>query len=212
MTISLRLLTIFCYFLPFTFFLATCNGLGIDVAFNRKDAVKNILVATKGLKPITDSGLVSDIPDTISKDTKSLNSNIPIDSLYEHHSFKPRSSKSLTDNIIFFILFPADKSVSGIGSIWFYKNLIGQIAIGFSLFLSLLLLVTLKIWKIKKNHQHLILLNLLCVVIFIADSLLSAVSLLIGTWALLTILIIQLLIDHTRQRSLQLTPGLNYAG
>ncbi len=199
MTISLRLLTIFCYFLPFTFFLATCNGIEIDVAYNKKDAVKNILTASKASKEITDSTLISDTPIT-SVDSDSLSSNIPIDSLYEHHSFKPRSSKSLTDNIIYFILFPADKSVSGIGSIWFYKNLIGQIAIGLSLFLSLLLLVTFKIWNIKKNHKNLLLLNLLCVLIFIVHSFLSAVSLLIGTWALLTILIIQIIIEQARQR------------
>ena len=56
MKFTLRLVTVICYFLPFTFFLTTCNnGLELRFSYNQAEADKNILLEKESSEAVTDT-------------------------------------------------------------------------------------------------------------------------------------------------------------
>jgi len=94
------------------------------------------------------------------------------------------------------IFYPTNNSISGFGSIFLFPNAAGSILIGISFVISLFLVFRWKFIKIKKRRLYLLLLNLLCIIIFIADGLLlKNVNFLWGIWLLPILLIIDLILE-----------------
>ena len=143
MKLTLRFFTVICYFLPFTFFLTTCNNvLELRFSYNQAEADKNILLEKKSAEAVTDTAqyeqeiLVADtVTQTILKDTVKTSS----DTL--------QKSSEYGDRILRKMLFPTDTSLSGIGSILYFKNLTGQIAIAMCLLISVILFIAFKFLK-----------------------------------------------------------------
>jgi hypothetical protein len=90
---------------------------------------------------------------------------------------------------------PTDTSLSGIGSILFFKNLTGQIAIATSLLGSLILFVAFKFLQSKRARLYLLVTAMLCLTIFIIDSFSSSMTLLWGSWTLLVLLLFQVILE-----------------
>ncbi len=204
----LRILTLVCYFLPFTFFVKTCVGSEMKLAYNKNEVVVNKEAAFtyEKQKHIQDSIVslhmsdtsqdhLSQAPaiDTLKTDTaqKSASSNVPPE--------KQNKFKSKLNNFAWSLYSvwervktPTDASLSGIGTICSYKNIFGKILIGLSFIISLLLLFNTKYIKVGKRKTILLASNILSLIIFLVVSLLSSVSLLWGFWLLLILEFIQL--------------------
>lgn len=202
MKFSLRLLTVLCYFLPFTFFLSTCNGnLGLKYAYNKAEAVGGILEENQ--LTTSTSG-----PDSLMTDTPMM-ANVTIteprliDSIIKDHGHNDATKYSKIEDIILQkVLVPAENSLSGIGVMIFYKNLAGSITVALSLLLSLIFLLAFKFIKSQRLTQYLLLANISSVIIFIIDSFISEVDLLWGIWFLLLVLVSQLFITIKNRFSL----------
>lgn len=201
---TLRLLTILCYFLPFTFFMTTCNKFELYEAYNKKDAEKNILRAQQA----DQSG-----NDTTTADTTQKSGNAVVDTSHAAISAKTDSADTLKNNetattnkdsfwekVEMVIIMPTSSSLSGIGSIMFYKNISGVIFISLSFLLSLLLLFPWKFLKRKNARWYLLLADFICVLAFITDSFISEVTVLFGSWILLVLIAIQLAIAEREGR------------
>ncbi|MDP9042309.1 MAG: hypothetical protein M3N30_10030, partial [Bacteroidota bacterium] len=56
MKLTLRLVTVLCYLLPFTFFWTTCTGvLDLRFAYNQTEANKNKLLENESFEAVTDT-------------------------------------------------------------------------------------------------------------------------------------------------------------
>ena len=106
--LSLRLLTIFCYFLPFTFFLIQCkNPLDCTFSYNQSEADSNL----KESQPIEiNSDSTLDVSDR---------------SIVRESSPDSTSALVESSNVLFEIsrriIMPTSKSLSGIGAIFISK-------------------------------------------------------------------------------------------
>jgi hypothetical protein len=193
MKLSLRLLTILCYFLPFTFFFTTCgNGIELRIAYNKAEADKNILLEKESTKAATETVLVDTTKlDTAMKkaweETMKDTVNTPSDTLQSSPDFVVK------------ILRPTDTSLSGIGSIFYFKNLTGKIAIAISLLISLVLLVAFKFLQSQRAKLYLLFTAVVCLAIFMTDSFISSVTLLWGSWTLLILLLLQLILEFNNK-------------
>jgi hypothetical protein len=190
---SIRLLTLFSYFLPFVFFLSTCTSeMTSKVAFNKADAISN--EHEKIANRLSDLDLLLNKID--SNDVTEMTSELRA---------KINTSYSTSDNITnlnqdiqYRLLMPTNYSLSAIGSIWFHKNIIGKTAISISLALSLIILIFYRVLHKRKIAFQTISTNIIMLIIFITDNLLSNVTSLYGTWTLLFLLLIQLLIERRK--------------
>jgi hypothetical protein len=191
MRFTLRLVTIFCYFLPFTFFLSTCNNLtDIRFPYNQKEADSNLLNAQQFESPTYNSTQIEN--DTTSLIQASIIAQKNSSDTTQVIQASTDTTSSLSDKLIQKILFPTKTSLSGIGSVFYFKNLTGKIAIALNLIISLILLAAFKILKSTKTKLYLLSAGVLCLVIFIIDSYISHVTLLYGIWILFTLLLLQL--------------------
>ena len=194
MKLTLRLITVICYFLPFTFFLTTCdNGLGLRFSYNQAEGDKNILLEKESSQVAVNDTAHND--QQISAD--SIKTETDTQAILKH-TLKTSSDtiqkSSDYDNSIFKkVVMPTDTSLSGIGSILYFKNLTGQIAIAISLMISLVLFVAFKFLKSKRAKLYLLLIAVLSLTIFIIDSFVSSVTLLWGSWTLLILFLLQLI-------------------
>ncbi len=189
MKLFLRILILLCYFMPFTFFFQTCVGVHLTIAYNEKDAAKDLQYAIT--TPYAYEGITVDTitnTDTVIY-TKPLYHNAEF---YEKFN---RSDLSLQEKIACRIYLPTDKSLSGISSISFYKNLTGQILIGISLFFSIILLISFKL-KNRKIKLYLIVANILSLIAFIIVGFISEVTVLWGCWLLLILLILLFIVER----------------
>lgn len=192
----LRLLTTGCYFLPFTFFLVTCNGLELNFAYNKKEAGKNILSEKESAycAAVVDSAqsVTTKLPDT------SI-AIVPVESIssdvFNKDTANATISKNFLEKLAIKIIRPTNSSLSGLGSIFYYKNLTGRVVSALSLLTSLMLLMAFKVFKSQRVKLYLLIINVLCVTIFIVDSFISEVTLLWGVWTLLFLLLIQFLVE-----------------
>jgi hypothetical protein len=185
-----------CYFLPFTFFLATCNGLELKIAYHKKEADKNILIEDSLSRAVmVDSTQIGSagFSDTTSAIVSA--DSIPAEVLSKDTA-ADASKESFIHRIAIKAIRPTDSSLSAIGSIYYYKNLTGKIVIALSLLISLILLLVYKYLRSQKIKQYLLLANILCVAVFIADSFISEVTLLVGSWILLFLLVFQFLVEQ----------------
>lgn len=189
MRFTFRLLTILCYFLPFTFFLSTCNnGLELRFSYNQKEADSNLILEQQSKTSTVDTTLynydtsITTVQDT-TQQTK-LNDTTQLVS-------EATNKDDFGDKLFKKVVMPTDKSLSGIGSIFYYKNLTGKIAIAVSLLISLILFIAFRFIKLK-TRLYLLLTAVFCLLIFIIDSFISNVTLLFGTWSLLFLLVLQI--------------------
>ena len=189
MKLTLRLFTVICYFLPSTFFFSNCTGLNLHTAYNQSEADENLLEENESAAAVVDT---TTLGTHISDDTSKIN--------YTDNGNKIKSdSDSLTksivtgDRILKQILMPTNTSLSGIGSIFFFKNMAGKITIAISLITSLSLLIAFRIMKSKKIKLYFLLTGLFSLTIFIVDSFVSKVTLLWGLWTLLAFMLFQLI-------------------
>jgi hypothetical protein len=194
--ITIRLLTVLSYLLPFVFFLSTCTSqLTSKDAYNKADAILN--EQEKIEKQLSDLDLL----------LKKIDSNNIKDMASELRA-KIKSSYSSSDNIThlnlepqYRLLMPTDHSLSAIGSIWFHKNILGKTAISLSLALSLIIMIFYQVLGKRKIAFQTISANIIALIIFIADNLLSNVTTLYGTWTLLFLLLIQLATERQKLRA-----------
>jgi hypothetical protein len=201
---TLRLLTILCYFLPFTFFMTTCNKFELYEAYNKKDAEKNRLRAEQADQSNND---------TSTSDTAKKSANTVVDTAHATISATKDSADTIKNNATvttnkdsfwekaeMIMIMPTSSSLSGIGSALFYKNFSGQVFIGLSFLLSLLLLFPWKFLKKKNARWYFLLADFICVLAFITDSFISEVTVLFGSWVLLALIAIQLAIAEREGR------------
>lgn len=184
MKFTLRFATLICYFLPFTFFMTTCNnGFELRFSYNQAEADKNILQEKGSSIAVADTTKTDTVAQIALKDTIKITSDTLPKSPY------------YGDKILKKIIMPTDTSLSGIGSVFYFKNLTGQIVIAISLLISIILLIAFKFLKSKRTKRFLLLTSLLCITIFIIDSLISSVTLLWGSWTLLALLLLQVILE-----------------
>lgn len=204
----LRILTLVCYFLPFTFFVKTCVGPEMKLAYNKNEVVinKEAAITYEKQKHIQDSIVAQHMSDTSQdhlsqapvKDTlktytaqKSASSNVPPEKQSKFKSKLNNFAWSLY-SVWERVKMPTDNSLSGIGTIFSYKNIFGKILVGLSFIISLLLLFNTKYIKTGRRKTLLLASNISLLIIFLVVSLLSSVSLLWGFWLLLILEFIQL--------------------
>ena len=192
---TIRLLTLLSYFLPFVFFLSTCTSeITSKDAYNKLDAILN--EQEKIANQLSDINLI----------LNKIDSNNTTDITSELRA-KINATYSISDNIShlnldiqYRLIMPTDYSLSAIGSIWFHKNIIGKTSIALSLFISLIILLFYKYLDKRKIALQIISINIIVLIIFIADNIISNVTTLYGAWTLLFLLLIQLV---TARRKVQ---------
>jgi hypothetical protein len=131
--------------------------------------------------------------DTLKTDTaqKSIPSNVPPEKQSKFKSKLNNFAWSLY-SVWERVKMPTDSSLSGIGTIFSYKNIFGKILVGLSFIITLLLLFNTKYIKTGRRKTLLLASNILLLIIFLVVSLLSSVSLLWGFWLLLILLFFEL--------------------
>jgi hypothetical protein len=195
---TLRLLTLLCYFLPFTFFVVTCNGLELRMAYNKQEAKENEAAAMQ-----------AEVVDTTAANTTQTNIAGLVDSSKAvtfatnigdstQHEPAPNNKGELWQEVLSKILAPTETSLSAVGSIFYYKNLTGQVLVAISFLLSLML--TLRIPRNKAFTHYALVVNILCLIGFVIDSVVSDVSLRWGVWLLFALLSLQLGIESYDRR------------
>ena len=195
MKFTLRLVTVICYFLPFTFFLATCNnGLELRFSYNQAEADKNILLEKESSEAVTDTAQYDQKVFTEPTKTDTVAQNV-LNHTHKISSDTLQKSSNYGDRILRKIVMPTDTSLSGIGCVLYFKNLTGQIAIAISLLISLVLFVAFRFLNSQRIKLYLLLIAVLCLTIFIIDSFLLSVTLLWGGWTLLILLLLQFILE-----------------
>ena len=178
----LRFLTVLCYFLPFSFFLITCNNGEAKIAYNQAEADKiaaEQAVSQQAITPkdstIEKDSLLDGLADDYAKDTT--------------HKEAAKRAPLFSERLEKFVVAPTDSSLSGFGSALYFKNRAGRIFIAISILLSLLYWLFYK-WVFRKSLAiWLLLANLLSMAAFIITCYLSNVTPLFGAWVLLVLLI-----------------------
>lgn len=192
MKLTLRFLTIICYFAPFTFFVATCNGpVDVRFAYNQKEAATN----TSNELRLTE---VATFPvDTMQYESPADSFMVPVDISNEQNtaSDTERNSNDYLEQLFRKMMMPVEKSLSGIGVVFYFKNFTGKIVIAISLLISLAIPIFSRFIKsgIKK---YLLLSSILCIVIFMADCFVADVTLRYGVLCLLLLLLLQFGLEY----------------
>ena len=196
MKLILRFVTLVCYFFPFTFFFTTChNSVELRFSYNRIEADKNILLEKTGNKAVSHTGLYNQHILIDSAKTDTVRQKELKDKLNTSSAIIPKSPDK-SKGILSKLMIPTDTSLSGIGSILYFKNLMGKIAIALSLLISLVLFLAFKLIKARATKLYLLCTDIICITVFIIDSFFSSVTLLWGTWALLGLVLFQIVQEN----------------
>jgi len=206
MKLTLRILTVLCYCLPFTFFVRTCVGPEMELAYNQRQLAVNreAAISFEERKRLQDS-IAALSPDTLAPMQAQV---VAADSLQKDSSSRTavstasgkgdKTNSTLTNAVWTmyrlweWVKMPTDSSLSGIGTIFNYKNLAGKLLVGFSFLISLVLLINPKRIRIKKRQTVLYMANIALLITYLVVSLFSSVSLRWGFWLLLILLFVQL--------------------
>jgi len=101
---------------------------------------------------------------------------------------------SFLKDLYFKLFYPTDNSISGIGSIFIFPILFGQVVVGLSFLLSLFLIFPWTFLKSKRRRLYFIGLNAAFITAFIITGLLAHnVSFQWGVWTTLVLIIANLL-------------------
>ncbi|MEI6183994.1 MAG: hypothetical protein WCP65_00595 [Bacteroidota bacterium] len=201
MKLLLRFVTVMCYFLPFTFFFVTCNKGDIEYSFayNQSDADRNVKIEKESVH--TETLPARDTIGDENIDTNKIGTiiqSVPLDTL-EKHSVTLPEKPNYFDSVCMKALRPTKKSLSGIGCMNYYKNRFGEIVISIAFIISIFLFLVFKFIKSKRIITYLLILKLICLVIFILDCYVSRVTLLWGCWFLLILIIVQLILELSKE-------------
>lgn len=202
----LRILTLLAYCLPFAFFVETCVGSDTKVAFNTEEMThhRQEAITYEQQKRWRDSITAIEHNDSLrpqfNQAAPADSANIDTTQAVIHTSVISDSEKPSTLNKSLWWFYaawqhiksPTEQSLSGIGTIFAYKNIAGKLLIAGSFILSLILLLNLRIFNTKKRKITLFALNIGLLISFLVLSLLSSVSLLWGFWITLILLFVQL--------------------
>lgn len=184
---TIRLLTLLSYFLPFIFFLSTCTSEFTSTdAFNKADAILNEQEKVTNQLSSFDTLFNKIDSNNVSYILTEARARI------KHFYYSSDNITNLNLDNKYRLLMPTDYSLSAIGTIWFHKNILGKTTIAISLLLSLIILVFYRLLDKKNLTIQVISADIIVLLIFIADSVLSNVSLQFGVWTLLFLLIVQL--------------------
>jgi hypothetical protein len=183
----LRLLTPLSYFLPFVFFLPTCTDMvTLEKAYNKSEAFKN-----EEKKNASELSSLEALLDSI-RQTNSSEALEEFRARARHYVPTSQHLKYLDQDLHYYLIMPTASSLSGIGTLYFHKNLLGKTTMAISLGLSFLTLILWPLIDRKRLGTSIVLVNTLTLCIFMIDCVLTEVSVLYGTWILLFLLIAQL--------------------
>ncbi len=191
--LTLRILSVLSYFLPFTFYLATCaSDPGRSEAYNKEDAIRN--EKRENQKKLDDINASINQIDTI----KAAN-NVPIirqlTEKVNRYYYRTDNIVNLDEDIGTEIYLPTRYSASAIGLIIIGKSLLGVITVVISIFLSLITLILWRVFTKRRIGIYVISANILTISIFIIDCYFSKITILYGAWVLLSLLFAQLLTE-----------------
>lgn len=189
---AIRFLTLTCYFLPFVFYFSTCVDGISKSAFNKEDAIKHekekVLVEKKNIFQTAANEVIDHLT---FKDTATAFTSETMHIL-----------ENLGDNWYF---YPTFTSMSAIGAAFILENPFAQTIISLSALLSL---VTFLLWRFldrKGVGVYVIGANLLFVLTFFVTCLIINATLLYGAYALLFLLLIQLLTEIQKRKKINST-------
>lgn len=187
-TFAIRLLTVLVYFLPFTFFMANCSGLDIEMAYNKKDAIE--LEKREIIREMENVDHHLRLVD--SSATAINNAHTYIQEELESKLQKAWLKEAdWQDKLI----WPAPYSLSGIGVLYYHKTKGMGVAMWMSVILSL---VTFLFWRFIARWMIAVLfvgINFIVVLIYMISCLRQNVSLEYGFWLLFFLLLIQLWVE-----------------
>ena len=179
-----RFIAVLCYFAPFE----TCNFPSSSTEVSSYDSVIKMDQRFADTSRIIDS--LKNITATDS---------VTADSIKTRQTSKVKNS--FWDRLYSKIMYPTDDSISGIAAIIFFEDKTGSISLGLSFLLSVFLLFSWKFLRIKKRRQFLLLVNFLCILIFIVDATTRKnTELRWGVWCLASIVIFQLFLEYYDQK------------
>jgi hypothetical protein len=190
---AIRFLTLACYFLPFVFFFSTCVDGVSKSAYNKEEAIANEREKMEVEKK-----------DLLDKAADLITDNVGVtDSSAE---FTSETIKILQSSNADWYLQPTYTSLSAPGVAFTFKNAIGQIIVVISFLLSL---ITFVLWRFlkKKAGIYIIGLNLILMLVFAIICVIENVTMLYGAWALIFLLVVQLLTEVQSRRKINPTLG-----
>lgn len=182
---TLRLVTTLCYFLPFTFFFVTCQGLSIEFAYNEKEAERNILLA-QAFREESELGTLETQPDTTIALTKNKTPEATSDT-----GATMSMLEAFRNKVVHQAIRPTNRSLSGISAILLFKTMTGKILLATSFLLLLTSLLAYKFFKGRSVDLYFLLVNSVLLTVFMIHSFGMEVSLLWGFWMTLFLLFVQ---------------------
>lgn len=206
MRFILRFLISLSYLLPFTFFVVTCDRDDVKFSFNREEAEKNIALERKynesrKLEKAEETGILVDTVGTNTKDTLARKAlGINDSSEVKGKGERDNSLNRLFDRIMTRVLCPTKTSLSGIGSIFYFKNPLGKMIISICLGFSIILLIPIKLFKRKGIRFYSYLSLSILLMVLLIESVLSDVSLLWGFWVSLALTASEAFVEYTLNR------------
>lgn len=186
---AIRFLTLTCYFLPFVFYFSTCVDGISKSAFNKEDAIKHekekVLVEKKNIFQTAANEVI------------------------DHLTFKDTATAFTSETMLIlenlgdnWYLYPTFTSMSAIGAAFVLENTFAQIVISLSALLSV---ITFLLWRFlnrKGIGVYIIGANLFFVLAFSVTCFIIEATLLYGAYMLLFLLLIQLLTEIQKRKTI----------
>ncbi|MDZ4664488.1 MAG: hypothetical protein SGJ15_06390 [Bacteroidota bacterium] len=189
---TIRFLTLACYFLPFVFYFSTCVDGISKSAFNKADAIDNEKEKVRVEKKNIIQSAANEVIDHLTfKDTSA--------------AFTSETMHILENLGDAWYIYPTFTSMSAIGAAFILENTFAQIVITLSALLSL---ITFLLWRFidrKKIGIYMIGANLLVVLTFSITCVAIKATLLYGAYALVFLLLIQLLTEIQKRKKINST-------
>jgi hypothetical protein len=186
---AIRFLTLACYFLPFVFYFSTCVDGVTKSAFNKSDAIANEKEKVRVEKKNIIQAATAEVLD--------------------HLTFKDESAAFTSETMHIlenlgdsWYLYPTFTSISAIGAALILENPFAQIVISLSAVLSL---ITFLFWRLidrKKIGLYFIGTNLFLLVVFAITCLFIKATLLYGAYALMFLLLIQIITEVQKRKEI----------
>lgn len=190
----ISLLVVFFYFLPFVFFVFGCG----NFAYNPEEAAANEAnekaKRTTTVVPDSSEAFPNDSADNL-RDVDTSGFSLAIqtgDPLIPENLQEIRPKDGFWYNVLKKAVFPTTTSLSGVGCIFYFKNLAGQIMISVSILMALIVAVIVWFKKTRPFGKFFIFVNLTCLTGFITNCFYSDVTVQFGIWLLLATLVLQI--------------------
>jgi hypothetical protein len=186
---AIRFLTLACYFLPFVFYFSTCVDGVTKSAFNKTDAIANEKEKIRVEKKNIIQAATEEVLDHLTFKDKSA-------------AFTSETMHILENLGDSWYLYPTFTSISAIGAALILENPFAQIIISISAVLSL---ITFLLWRLidrKKLGLYVIGANLFVVVVFAITCLLINATLLYGAYALMFLLLVQIITEVQKRKQI----------